>query len=474
MMIVKNHVNEKSGHMSKSQLSRRSLLQSSLSFVGAAVLLNRSGRASGFVSANDRPRVGAIGTGSRWCQKATGVDGPWGSAPDFRKYGDYVSVCDADATRRELAAGLAKEWTGSAPGVHAEYRAILDDPNIDIVHISTPDHWHAKIAIEAMLAGKDVYCEKPMTLTISEGRQVCDVCTRTGRIVQIGTQQRSEEQFIRAVALIRAGRLGKVTKATCSIGGAPESPQIPVVAPPSSLDWNLWQGPVPEKEFRYLAGNNGETQSWSRCHYEFRWWYEYSGGKLTDWGAHHVDIATWGLGKTDTGPLTIDPIMVRHPVEFKNGYPVDPSRYNTATQFLIRTTFDDGVEIEIRHDGDNGILFEGTEGRIFVNRGKLTGAPVEELKSNPLPNGAMEEVYKNRPLVDHFRNFFEAARDRKEPISDVFSHHRALSTCHLAGIAARLNRKITWDPMNEAIVGDEQAQGLIARDYRKGFEIVDG
>jgi hypothetical protein len=132
------------------------------------------------------------------------------------------------------------------------------------------------------------------------------------------------------------------------------------------------------------------------------------------------------------------------------------------------------VEIEIRHDGDNGILFEGTEGRIFVNRGKLTGAPVDELKSNPLPNGAMEEVYKNRPLVDHFRNFFEAARDRKEPISDVFSHHRALSTCHLAGIAARLNRKITWDPKHESVVGDEQAQGLITREYRKGFEIANG
>ena len=121
-----------------------------------------------------------------------------------------------------------------------------------------------------------------------------------------------------------------------------------------------------------------------------------------------------------------------------------------------------------------GILFEGTEGWIFVNRGKLTGAPVEELKSNPLPGGAMEEVYKNRSLVDHFRNFFEAVRDRKEPISDVFSHHRALSTCHLAGIAARLNRKITWDPKNESIVGDEPAQGLIARDYRKGFEIANG
>ena len=129
------------------------------------------------------------------------------------------------------------------------------------------------------------------------------------------------------------------------------------------------------------------------------------------------------------------------------------------------------MEIEIRDNGDNGILFEGTEGRLFVNRGKLTGRPVEDLKTNPLPAGALEEVYKNRPLVNHFQNFFEAVRDRKEPISDVFSHHRALTTCHLAGIAARLNRTIQWDPQTETVLNDPQAASMVARDYRKGFEI---
>ncbi len=457
--------------MPRHDLSRRDALKNSLAVAGAAVLSNRSQRALGFASANDRPRVAAIGTGSRWCQKATGLNGPYGSAPAFRKYGDYVALCDADASRRGLAAKLVKEWTGNEAATMADYRAILDDKDIDIVHISTPDHWHAKIAIEAMLAGKDVYCEKPMTLTIDEGRRICEVCKKTGRIVQIGTQQRSQVEFLKAIALIRAGRIGKLTKATCSIGGAPTSPSLPKVQPPSELDWNLWLGPAPKADFRYQAGNNGETQSWSRCHYEFRWWYEYSGGKLTDWGAHHVDIATWGLGKTDTGPVSIDPVMVRHPVEFKDGYPVDDTRYNTATAFLISAKFADGKEIEIRHDQGNGILFEGTEGRIFVNRGKLTGKPVEDLASNPLPDGAVEAVYKNRPLTDHFRNFFEAARDRVEPVSDVFSHHRALSTCHLAGIAARLNRKIQWDPQAEQIVGDQQANSFVARAARKGFEI---
>ncbi|MGB1927534.1 MAG: Gfo/Idh/MocA family oxidoreductase, partial [Rubripirellula sp.] len=289
--------------IARHHLSRRSALRSTLGFAGAALLLGRDGRADAFQSANERPTMAVVGTGSRWCQKATGIDRPYGSAPSFTPYGDYVAVCDADSNRREMAADLVKQWHGNAPKIHADYRAILDDPKIEIVHITTPDHWHAKIAIEAMKAGKDVYCEKPMTLTIDEGRQICEVCDETGRIVQIGTQQRSGRQFIQAIALIREGRLGTLKKATCSIGGAPTSPELPVAKVPDHLDWNQWQGPVAESPFRYKAGPNGETQSWSRCHYEFRWWYEYSGGKLTDWGAHHVDIATWGLDKTDTGPV---------------------------------------------------------------------------------------------------------------------------------------------------------------------------
>ncbi|MFZ4079918.1 MAG: Gfo/Idh/MocA family protein [Pirellula sp.] len=456
--------------MKNKSLHRRSFLQAASSAAACASIANRTGRAQGFYQANDRPRVAAIGTGSRWCQKATGLQGPYGSAPDFKKFGDYVTVCDADRSRTELAAALVKEWTGFQPSTPSDYRAILDDPKVDIVHISTPDHWHAKLLIESMLAGKDVYSEKPMTLTVPEGRAICDVAKKTGRIVQIGTQQRSSKQFVEAVALLQNGRIGKIKRAVCHIGGAPKSPEIPIAQAPKHLDWNLWQGPAAEAPFRFLASDNGETKSWSRCHYEFRWWYEYSGGKLTDWGAHHVDIATWGMGLTDTGPVEIIPEMVKHPVEFQDGYPTDPSRYNTATEFLLRAKFADGVEIEIRHDGDNGIMFEGTEGRLFVNRGRIAGKPVDDLKDNPLPGGALEAAYKNRPLVDHFQNFFEAARDRVEPISDVHSHHRALSTCHLAGIAARLNRKIAWDPKSEMIQGDPQAQKLLAREPRKGFE----
>ena len=452
-------------------VNRRHLLKSTLVWAGAAVWTTRSLRAMNFVNANDRPRIGAIGTGSRWCQKATGIDGPHGAAPDFRPFGDYVAVCDADESRRVRATELVREWTGAVPESVADYRAVIDRADIDIIHISTPDHWHAKIAIEAMLAGKDVYCEKPMTLTIEEGQKMCEVCRRTGQVVQIGTQQRSDPAFIKAIALIRAGRIGKLQKATCGIGGAPTSPQLPQAEAPAQLDWNLWLGPAPLVPFRYLAGDNGETKSWSRSHYEFRWWYEYSGGKLTDWGAHHVDIATWAMDKTTTGPVSIDPVMIKHPVAFKDGFPTDDSQYNTATEFLIKAKFADGLELDIRHDGDNGILFEGTEGRLFVNRGRLNGKAVDDLQLKPLPDGALERIYKDRPLVNHFQNFFEAVVARKEPISDVFSHHRALTTCHLAGIAARLGRKLVWDPEKETILDDAQAQSFTARERREGFEI---
>ncbi|MFK7820542.1 MAG: Gfo/Idh/MocA family protein [Planctomycetaceae bacterium] len=454
-----------------SQINRRSMLTTSLAWAGAAVITGRDARAKGYVSANARPRVAAVGTGSRWSQLATGLKSNYGSAKEFRKYGDYVAVCDADANRVTLAKALIKDWTSSEPDGSADYRKVLDRDDIDIVHISTPDHWHAKILIEAMLAGKDVYCEKPMTLTIEEGQQVCEVAKKTKRVVQVGTQQRSNMNFIKAVAIVQDGRIGTVKKATCAVGGGPTSPQLPIASVPNGLDWNLWQGPVADVPFRLKAGGRNETKSWSRCHYEFRWWYEYSGGKLTDWGAHHVDCASWILGKTDTGPVSIEPIVSEHPMPFKDGYPTKDDQYNTATKFQIKCLFEDDLELEIRSDGRNGIMLEGTKGRIFVNRGTVAGRAVDALAKNPLPVGALKEAYKGLQPTNHFQNFFDCATTRKEPISDVFSHHRALTTCHLAAISARLNQQFRWDPQAERITDNAAAQSFVGRDKRKGFEV---
>ena len=201
--------------MTVCRTDRRRFLQSTLGFAGAAVVTGRSRRAAGFQNANDRPRIGVVGCGSRWDQRATIAGGPHGLGKQFPKFGDIVAVCDVDAQRVERAQGLVKDWLSVTPDGMGDYRKIIDRDDIDVVHIVTPDHWHAKVAIEAMLSGKDVYCEKPMTLTIGEGQQLCEVWKKTGRAFQVGTQQRSMSQMLRAVALIRAGRLGKIQKVQC-------------------------------------------------------------------------------------------------------------------------------------------------------------------------------------------------------------------------------------------------------------------
>ena len=468
--------------MSPTRFNRRRFLKNSSLGAGAALLSVRVGRAAGFTSSNDRPRIGVVGCGSRWgWQLANG--GRYGVGPQFAQHADYVAACDVDQRRVQAAQGLIKDWNGQKPDAYADYRDLLQRDDIDAVVIFTPDHWHAKVAIEAMLAGKDVYCEKPLTLTIEEGQQIGEVCRKTGRIFQVGTQQRSNRNFLTAIAMIRDGRLGKIKRVECGVGGAPTSPEIPVAEPPDALDWNRWLGPAPWTEYRVLEGASNETGRWSRCHYEFRWWYEYSGGKLTDWGAHHVDIATWALGKTETGPVEVVPETIEHPVPFEDGYPAVKDRYNTATKFKFAIRYGDGIELSLRHNARNGLLFEGTEGRIFVSRGSLHGAPAEALADNPLPDGALDAVYKNGLAPQpgggggsraHVRNFFESVDERREPVSDVFSHHRGLTTCHLAGIAGRLERAVKWDPEKEAVVGDRQAESLIARKKRDGFEIEMG
>ena len=230
-------------------------------------------------SANERLRFGAIGVGGRGA----------GIANSARRLSDIVAVCDLDTQRidrvnKSLAQGKAKGYE--------DYRKILDRKDIDFVTIGTTDHWHSRIAIHAMQAGKDVYCEKPLTLTIEEGKQICKVTKETGRVFQVGTQQRSEmgQKFLTAIGIIREGRIGKIKKVTCNIGGGPQGGPFKKSDPPSNIDWNMWLGQAPLVD--YIK---------ERCHYQFRWWYEYSGGKMTDWGAHHVDIAQWAMQQDGVG-----------------------------------------------------------------------------------------------------------------------------------------------------------------------------
>lgn len=427
--------------------------------------------AAAATSKNDRVRLGLIGAGGMGM-------GNMGAA---RNWADVVAIADVDWGHARRA---NEQLSNYRADVYHDYRAMLDRDDIDVLHIATPDHWHTKPVIEGLLAGKDIYCEKPLTLTIDEGKLIRKTVEKTGRILQVGTQQRSQFRlFTKAIAMVAEGRVGKIKKLTAAIGAAPSSKVIPAVDAPKELDWERWLGPAPLAEYRFISetfkNKEGKDQHYSATngHGNFRWWYEYSGGKLTDWGAHHVDIAIWALEANgqSSDPLSVSG-MAEHPVPFENGKPSENDKYNTATKFNLQAKFADDVELTIRHDTDNGVTIEGDKGKIFVNRGKLVGKPVEELADNPLPEDAIQKVYKGNPMdfnerKAHWANFFHCCRERAEPISDVHSHMRALNVCHLAGISARLGRKVNWDATSEQITGDEQANAMLSRPYREGYAI---
>jgi predicted dehydrogenase len=405
-------------------------------------------------------------------------------------FGPCAGICDVDAVQRGRAQQIARDYhreNGRAEMIplYEDYRRIIDRDDIDVVLIGTPDHWHTKIAIEAMKAGKDVYCEKPLTLTIKEGQQFEQVMNETKRVVQVGTQQRTEfgSRFATAAAMVRDGRIGKLKKITCAIGSSPVCEPLPKAPVPNYLNWELWQGQAPEAEYRqgeYLHPDGwGAGYPQGRTHRYFRWFYEYSGGKLTDWGAHHVDIALWAIDRLNgnLGTFTIDPVDFEHPVEFKDGMPLTDDRFNCASRFKISVMLDDGVELQIRDSADdlgfpNGIMFEGTEGRFLVNRGKIVGRPVEALKENPLAEDAFAKLYGTEKPKSHMQNFMDCIQSRDQPISDVASHNQMLAVCHGANIAMRLGRKLTFDAQNMTFVGDDQANSFIEREQRKGYEIT--
>jgi predicted dehydrogenase len=406
-------------------------------------------------AAGDRPTIGCIGVGSMGT----------GDAHEHSGFGDIVAVCDVDSKHMERAKNDGRIGKGKADA-YGDYRKVLDRKDIDVVSIVTPDHWHVKIAIEALEAGKHVFCQKPLTLTLEENQLIRNACNKhKDKVFVVGTQQRGDRgRFLRAVNMVQKGLLGDIKKAIVGINGGDVGGPFKKSAPPAELDWNAWIGPAPLVD--YIK---------ERCHYQFRWWYEYSGGKFTDWGAHHVDIATWALGQDalGSGPIEIDGSDAKHPVPFKDGYPTEDDKYNSSHDFAVKCKFTSGTEMVIDSRSENGIRFEGAKGRIFVSRGKISGKPIEE----NWDKGAFEEedlvkLYKGKPLEGHKQNFYRCIREGGLPVSDVFTHVQAMNTCHLAAIAARLGRTIKWDPKAEKIVGDDQAATFFARKPREGFDFV--
>lgn len=393
-------------------------------------------------------------------------------AREASRFAKMVAVCDVDD--RHTKEFNEKHFNGEL-NTYRDYREMLEKEKPQVVTIGTPDHWHVPIAIAALRSGADVYCEKPLTLTIDEGKQIRKVVEETGRVFQVGTQQRSsKDKFLMAIAIVQSGRLGKNVNAHVAIGGAPADGPFDSVDAPDDLDWNMWVGPAPKAEYSEQRRKM------------FRWYFEYSGGKMTDWGAHHIDIAQWALSPGETGPVSVAgegdfPGVVPSDFNwnaFLNGEASLPNSFNTATKFHINLTYANGAKMSVNHhykrEGDNvdfgnGILFEGELGRIFVNRGKLEGSPVSKLTDDDKAelDEAITKLCKGKRPGSHMGNFFECIEDRAKPISDVWSHHRTMTSCHLCNIALMLGRELKWDPKNERFIDDEAANALLSRKSRE-------
>lgn len=383
--------------------------------------------------ANERVVVGCIGVKNQGS----------GNLKRFQQAGcDIAAICDVDSDVRAAAAKLVE---GNMPELFGDYRKLLERKDLDSVVITTPDHWHALMTIHACQAGKDVYCEKPLSLTIAEGRRMVQAARENGRTVQTGSQQRSSKEFWTASTLVRNGALGKLQTVLVGIpGNNHPGPLGPDTDPPANLDYDFWLGPAPQKPYNE-----------KRVHYNFRFWWDYSGGQMTNFGAHHLDIAQWALGMDSGGPTSIDGKATFH-----------PEKVHEVTETCRLTyTYPGGVTVVVgqgEKDIPGGVTFIGSEGRIFVNRGKLTSDPADILQQDvtALPTQLERST-------DHTRNFLDCVKSRKLPICDVEVGHRSATVCHLGNIVARLGRGIRWDAEHERVLDDGAAQAMTDKEYRR-------
>jgi predicted dehydrogenase len=396
-----------------------------------------------------------------------------------------VACCDVHRENVNNFAQRMKD-AGSECKVYTDYRELLaNEKDVAAVTIGTPDHWHVKIAIEAMKAGKHVYCEKPLTLTLEEGQLVRTAMKKYGKVFQVGTQQRSEFEmrFLKAVAIAHSGRLGKNLEAVSSVGKAASRSSIkdlpfgpfPTSAPPEALNWDLWQGPATETE--YCA---------ERIGWNFRWWFEYSGGQVTDWGVHHTDIAFWALAGADGQAVEaqgtakfmgVEREKVRDFLLGKIPAKTMPHAYNVAHEFDVDILLSTGNKIRLT-SGNNELVINGELGKIRVNRGGLTGKPVEEVDADPKAKAEIEELMAklyggelpNRNL-GHMQNFFDGIQHGKKTVANVDDHVRAVNACHLANIALLTDRKIVFDPVAYQFPGDAEANRLMYHERRSQYQI---
>jgi len=428
---------------SRRSLSRRSLLKAMAAapYVLAAASLGKAGQPA----PSNRLTMGLVGLGSMGLRHVNGFV----QEPDCR----ILAVCDVDAPRRYAAAEAVNKACGNTDcAAIGDFRELFARADIDTVCLAVPDHWHSIVAIQAARAGKHIYGEKPLALTISEGRAMVREVQRTGCVWETGSWQRSTAHFRRACALVRSGRIGRLKRVLVGIGsGSAIGPQ-PAMPVPPGFDYDTWLGPAPEAPY---------TEK--RCHWNFRWILDYSGGQVTDWGAHHIDIAHWGMNADNTGPVE---------VWGRGEFPSD-GLWDAAVHFHFECRYAGGLVLEVADAKTypEGVRFIGDGGEVFVSRADMRTQPAALLRERLGPGEMDLGGRRSENRQGHRRDFLDCVRTNSLPIAPIEAAHRSITVAHLGNIAMILGRKVRWDPQREEFLDDPAASRMLQRPMRSPWHI---
>src|SRR5690554_4710578 len=430
------------------RMNRRNFIGKAAAGAAAVTIIPRHVMGGkGFVAANDRINLGYIGTGKQVPTLLNGI----GNCKETV----VVAACDVfqsklDKFVQSANKNNANKGLNVTVDSYRYYRELLDRSDVDAVVIVTPDHWHAQIAVDAAKAGKDIYCEKPLALTVAEGRAMVSAARKYDRVFQTGNMQRSWRDFRHAVELVRNGYIGDIKEINVSVGEPVTQCDLPTQPVPEGLDWNEWVGPSLYRGYHEDLAPLSTDGPWA-------WWRGYrnfGGGLITDWGAHMFDIAQWALKMDHSGPVNFIP----------------PKEENSQTGLTM--IYDNGVRLNHKQWGtskdSNAVQFIGTEGRVEVSRSFLRTYPNEKLAKNELKSGDQRVYFSD----NHYQNWIDAIKNRTKPISDVEIGHRTASLCNIINIAYELGRPLMWNPMREQFEGDAYANLMVSRPYRGDWDFT--
>ncbi len=443
----------------RSFMKKAGTAASGLLFVPTIIPASALGK-NGFIAPSDRITMAFIGAGNQAGNDVRGF------LQDERV--QITTICDVNkksdgywdgkVAGREFIMNMIDEAYAEKYGRRyrstrgfEDFREVIGLGDIDAVEVVTPDHWHAIPVMMAAAAGKDIYCQKPLSLTVREGRDMSDAVKKRNVVFQTGSQQRSSEHFRWAVEMVRSGKIGKLKKVTCGLpGGTPDfgkTAHLTAIAPvPEGFNYDMWLGPAPEAPYQPC-----------RTHVNFRWILDYSGGMVTDWGGHHPDIAQWGIGADDTGP-----VRIQNPGSRWSDHAV----YNTATEFYFEAIYENGVELIVSNTGENsdipfGVRFHCEDGIVWATRTDHNADPAGIMDIQ------MEEKDRLYTSNNHYRNFIDCVISRERTAAPAEVGHRSITIAHLGNIAMMLNEDLEWDPVKEEVKNNFAANQLLSRTMRE-------